>query len=385
VGGLAAGALVYAATGAHFTVPLRTLPYTRRERMSAAAAALVRLGLVAAVVVVGTYAGRYALQWPAGFKQQLVRGDYGQPRYFLDGEVSSTGWWWYFAEVLAIKTPPATLVLGGLSVAGLAFGRRLTRRDVAFLLVPPLVFALAMAASRIDLGWRLILPAYPLLILLAARAATLVPRTGFGQTVGTAVLLGMVLWGATEVRYLGRELSYANGLGATRGTLHERLGDSNIDWGQGLKALKADLAGRGDPVVYLAYVGTARPEAYGIRYERLPAWGQFHDPPADRVDPAGPVLAAVSVGNLQGTYLQDPSLYRWLRAREPVSRTDGSIWLFDVTGDDDAIGRLRALAAKASQPDPVVGPGGGSNTGAAQPPVQPTQATEPPVPPGGRD
>jgi hypothetical protein len=159
------------------------------------------------------------------------------------------------------------------------------------------------------------------------------------------VLLGMVLWGATEVRHLGRELSYANGLGATRATLHERLGDSNIDWGQGLKALQADLAGRGDPVVYLAYAGTARPEAYGIRYERLPTAGQFRDSPADRVDQAGPVLAAVSVNNLQGTALPDPSAYHWLRDREPVSRTDGSIWLFDLTGDADAIRRLQTLAA----------------------------------------
>ena len=315
------------------------------ERLWAAVAALVRLGLVAAVVVVAAYAGRHALQWPAGLTQHFVRGDDGPPHYFLDGEISATGWWRYFADVLAVKTPPATLVLAGLSVVGLAFGRRLARRDVAFLLVPPVVFGLGVAAARIDLGWRVILPAYPLLILLAARTATLVPRTGFGQTVGTAVLLGMVLWGATEVRHLGRELSYANGLGATRATLHERLGDSNIDWGQGLKALKADLAGRGDPVVYLAYAGTARPEAYGIRYERLPTAGQFRDPPTDRVDPAGPVLAAVSVNNLQGTALADPSAYHWLRQREPVSRTDGSIWLFDLTGDADAIRRLQALAA----------------------------------------
>src|SRR5262249_26255099 len=91
-GGLAVGILLYAAAGTHFTVPLRALPFTPRERISAALAALARLGLVAAVVVVGTYAGQHALQWPAGFKQQLVRGEFGQPHYFLDGEISSTGW-----------------------------------------------------------------------------------------------------------------------------------------------------------------------------------------------------------------------------------------------------------------------------------------------------
>lgn len=345
-GGLAVGVLLYAAAGNHFTVPLRALPFTPRERISAALAALARLGLVAAVVVVGAYAGQHALQWPAGFKQQLVRGEFGQPHFFLDGEISSTGWRHYFVEVLSIKTPPATLILAGLSVAGLLFGRRLTRRDLAFLVVPTLAYGLAMAATRVDLGWRLLLPAYPLLILLAARTATLVPKSGVGQMFGVAVLLGMVLWGAVDLRNLGRELSYANGLEATRANLHERLGDSNIDWGQGLKALKTELAGRGDPVIYLAYAGTARPEAYGIRYERLPTWGQFHEPPADRVDPNGPILVAVSVGNLQGTYLDDPSLYHWLRDREPVSRTDGSIWLFDMTGDADAVRRLRTLAAR---------------------------------------
>lgn len=345
VAGIGAGALLYAATGHPFTVPRRAIPYTRRERLTAAVSALVRLGLVAAVVVIASYRGVHALQWPAGFKQQLVRGDYGDPRYFLDGEISPTGWWRYFPEALAIKTPPATLVLAGLSAAGLFLGRRLTRRDVAFLLTPALVFAGLMAATRCNLGWRLLLPAYPLLILLAARTATLVPRAGFGRAVGGAVLAGMVLWGVTEVRHLGRELSYANGIGATRATLHERLGDSNIDWSQGLKALRAELAGRGDPVVYLAYAGTARPEAYGVRHERLPTWGQFHEPPPARVDPTGPVLVAVSVSNLQGTYLRDPATYRWLLDRPPVSRTDDSIWMFDVTGDDDALGRLRRLAA----------------------------------------
>jgi hypothetical protein len=342
--GLGIGGLFFAAAGGLFTVPKRALPNSSRERVAAAVPALVRLGLVAAVVVLATYTGRHALQWPAGFKQQLVRGEYGDPHFFLDGEVSSTGWWRYFPEVLAIKTPPATVILAGLSVAGFAFGRRFTRRDLAFVLLPPVVFGVAMAGARIDLGWRVILPAYPLLILLAARTATLVPRAGFGQALGAAVLLGMVLWGLTEVRNRGRELSYANGLGATRVNLHDRLGDSNIDWGQGLKALKADLAGRGDPVVYLSYAGTARPEAYGIRHERLPGWGQFHPASADRVDPAGTVFVAVSVCNLQGTYLAAPSLYRWLQERPPVSRTDGSIWLWDVTGDADTLDRLRRLA-----------------------------------------
>lgn len=349
--GLAVGVAAFAATGGQLTLPHHPPAYTVRGRLTTALTAFVRLGLVAAVIVAASYAGIHVLDWGAGFKQQLVRGEYGDPHFFLDGEVSSTGWWHYFPVVLAIKTPPATLVLAAVSVGGLLFGARLTRKDLGFVVLPALVYGLAIAAGRIDLGWRVLLPAYPLLILVAARSATLVPRTGQLQTVGAAALTGVVLWGATEIQHLGRELSYANGIGAGRANLHERLGDANIDWGQGLKSLKADLAQWDDPVIYLSYAGTARPEAYGIRHERLPGWGQFHSPSADRVDPKGRILVAVSVSNLQGTYLPDPATYRWLLAREPVSRTDDSIWVFDVTGDAEAIGRLQAKAVKPPTAD----------------------------------
>jgi hypothetical protein len=344
VAGIGAGAVVFSICGRHFSLPNRTA-YGLRRKLAEGLTAFVRLGLVAAVVVVGSYWGVHALDWGVGFKQQMSRGEFGNPHYFLNGEISSAGWWHYYPEVLAIKTPPAVLILAAVSVALIFFGRRLTARDAAFLIAPPLVYGVLIAATKIDLGMRVLLPAYPLLILLAARSATLVPKSGLLQPIALAILTGAVLWSAIEFRNLGRELSYANGLGATRANLHERLGDSNIDWGQGLKALKAELAQRGDPVIYLSYAGTARPEAYGIRHERLPAWGQFHDPPGDKVDPAGPILVAVSVSNVQGTYLSDPSTYHWLLTREPVSRTDGSIWLFDVTGDADAIRRLQQLAA----------------------------------------
>jgi 4-amino-4-deoxy-L-arabinose transferase-like glycosyltransferase len=343
VAGLGVGAVIFCVAGRQFSLPGRTA-YGVLQRLSVGLSAFVRLGLVAAAVVTLSYWGVHVLDWGAGLKQQLFRGEYGDPHFFLDGEISSTGWWRYFPEVLAIKTPPATLILAAVSIVLFFLGRRLTARDAAFLIVPPLGYGVAMAAMRFDIGWRVLLPAYPLLILVAARTATLVPRTGSLQTMVVASLTGAVLWSVTEARYLGRELSYANGLGATRANLHERLGDSNIDWGQGLKALKADLAQWNDPVIYLSYAGTARPEAYGIRHERLPGWGQFHPPTVDTVGPAGPVLVAVSVSNLQGTYLSNPHQYHWLREREPVSRTDGSIWLFDVTGDAKAIQRLQQLA-----------------------------------------
>ncbi|HKA08785.1 MAG TPA: phospholipid carrier-dependent glycosyltransferase [Gemmataceae bacterium] len=338
---LAVGAIGYVVAGGTLAVPGSAIGPSRRERLSALPAAAVRLGLIAAIVVVLIYFGIRAIDWPRGLKQQLARDVLGDPHFYLNGEISTTGWWEYFLWVLAIKTPPATLILAAASVAMMRAGQVFMRRDVWFLLVPAIVYFVAVSASRIDIGWRVILPAYPALILLAARAATIVPKGGASRIAGWAVLIGLVLPVVTDLRHLGKELSYANGLFVGRDDLHRYLGDANIDWGQGLKALRAELAGHGDPMIYFSYAGTARPEAYGIHYQRLPGWGQFRPPPGGRVQRAGRVLVAVSVSNLQGTYLHDPTTFRWLLDRPPLSRTDGSIWVWDLTGDLEAISRLR--------------------------------------------
>jgi hypothetical protein len=317
------------------------------RRLGQLSSAFVRLGIIAAIAILPAYFFVQFLDWPRGLRLQLGRHEFEPPHYFLNGEVSSHGWWWYFPEVIALKTPAGTLILAIFSLGVGIVGRQFTRRDVAFLLVPAAVFFLGMVAARINIGLRVILPAYPLLWLLAARVATMshwvVPRKAAWCAVGGAVILPPLVDGDL----LGqRSLSYVNGVVAGRAEAHRYLGDSNLDWGQGLTFLSARLREDGYPVIYLSYAGTARPEAHGVRYERLPGWGEFREPPDDRVDPSGRVLVAVSVTNLQGTYLRDPTAYLWLLEREPISRLDGSIWLWDVTGDAAAMQRLRTLSQR---------------------------------------
>jgi hypothetical protein len=346
------GGLVIAASGytlAGSTIALRgaTIDSSLRSRLSALMTVFVRLTLIACVVVLISYFGINALDWPAGFKQQLVRGEFGDPHFFLNGDISSKGWWYYFFEVLAIKTPVWMLILLAVGIASLV-RRRPDRRELAFVYMPAMIYFLAMILSGIDIGWRVILPAYPALILLAARSVAVITfpasTSRSVRIIAHLPFFAVLLLAVVDLFKGPGELSYSNGIIAGRHDLHRYLGDSNLDWGQGLKAIKTELGSRGDQVIYLAYAGTARPEAYGIRHERLPTWGQFHTPPADRVDPVGPILFAVSVSNLQGTYLNEPTMYRWLMDREPVSRTDGSIWLWDLTGDTDAIEQVRNLA-----------------------------------------
>ena len=342
VAGAGVGAIIFLRTGGTFAVPGRS---GEGDRFGQLVSAFVRLGLIAAVTILPAYFVVQALDWARGLRLQLGRNELADPHYFLNGEISTRGWWGYFLEVVALKTPAGTLALTVASLALLRVRPRFTRRDVAFLLVPPIVYFLAMSAARIDIGIRVILPAYPLLWLLAARVAALDLGPAVRALVWLAVGVAVVAPVLSDRDWLGRRsLSYVNGLVAGRADGHRYLGDSNIDWGQGLRELGVELREIDAPVIYLSYAGTARPEAEGIRFVRLPGWGQFRDPTGDRIDPAGRILVAVSVSNLQGTYLKDPTWYHWLLDRPPVSRTDDSIWLFDVTGDAVAIERLRRLA-----------------------------------------
>jgi hypothetical protein len=343
--GCGLGTLVFVGAGGSFAVP-GTVD-AKMDRFGKFISAFVRLGLVAVVTILPAYFVIQSLDWARGLRLQLGRNEFEPPYYYLNGNISTHGWWWYFAEVIALKIPAGTLALAAISLATLWLRPRLTWRDIAFLVVPPTVYFLAMSAARIDIGIRVVLPAYPLLWLLAARVAALDVVPAIRRLVWLAVAITAVVPVIADRDWLGeRSLSYFNGLIAGRADGHRYLGDSNIDWGQGLRALKAELVARGDPVIYLSYAGTARPEAEGIRYQRLLGWGEFRDPPLDRVDPTGRVLVAVSVSNLQGTYLREPVMYHWLLDREPVSRTDDSIWVFDLTGDEDAIRRLPLAATR---------------------------------------
>src|SRR5204863_3054509 len=121
--------------------------------------------------------------------------------------------------------------------------------------------------------------------------------------------------------------------------------DSNLDWGQGLPELKAYMDREGIDAVYLAYFGTDRPEAYGIRHQALPGYGRVGDPGGEAIPADAPRhVVAVSANHLVGLMLRDPDTYAWLRHREPTAVLGGCVYVFDLTGDPEAIRRVRNLA-----------------------------------------
>jgi 4-amino-4-deoxy-L-arabinose transferase-like glycosyltransferase len=288
----------------------------------------------------------------AGFDRQRATMEGSHPVY-LDGVWNLEGFPAYYLYCAAYKWPHGTQlwILLGLALwfgAGwrLTLGRprrpdpEVLQRWYAWvragvLLLVPAVTLVSIASSMgMQLGFRYIMPAFPLLYLLAGLAAPAIwPRATWGRAGLAMLVLAGLLWG---LRSHPHHLAYFNEAsgGLVGGRAH--LADSNLDWGQDLGPLRDELRSRGIERVALAYFGMIPPAGVGFDYE-LP-------PPATRLaangrPPAGWYAVSVNFvlgrphtirnpdGSIRGAGYQEFGYFRRLR---PVTTVGGSIDLYHV-------------------------------------------------------
>ncbi len=253
---------------------------------------------------------------------------------FLLGEHYTDGRWYFFPVAMSIKAPLGTLALWFWGIAyALYAGVRgvLSRRwqDLSWLVwwgLPVVVILGPAMMGSANMGVRLVLPVYPFLFLLGgsllgqnlavARGRVLSPK---GRIVRVLPWFLVLVSASSVMAQAPRYLSYINEAWGGPAQGWRYVGDSNYDWGQSLKELKAFLDERGwaDERIYLVYFGGELPEERGIRY---------HRPPCEPVEG----VIAVSVTYLQGLYLDNPECYGWLRDREPLARVGHTIWVYRI-------------------------------------------------------
>jgi hypothetical protein len=325
------------------------------SRWRAALEFAFRLGLIALVALAATYGFLHFDQWGRGLKFQLSRAEHGDGVLYLNGELSRTGWYHYFLVLLPLKLPAGLLYM--LVCACLARVPCRAPRS-AFVFVPPLVFFALASYSRVDLGVRVVLPVLPFLYILASGLVKLgTPNCSVPPADGETPCKSDLWFAGRVLTFLGvvavvisagrsdpYPISYFNEFIRGPREATEFVADSNLDWGQGLPALKQYLDSNNIDVVYLSYFGTDRPESYSIRFQALPTYGRIGEPGGEVIPANAPRhVLVVSANNLLGIYLNDPNTFAWLRQREPTAILAGSLFVFDLTGDSDAIGRVRAL------------------------------------------
>ena len=239
---------------------------------------------------------------------------------FLLGELRDGAFPSYFLVTFALKTP---LPLVGLLVLAAFAAPRLPWREAAFLWLPVLVYVALTFARGLQIGHRHLLPIYPFLFVAAGRAATRAGRM-------RAAVVVLAAWYAVgTLRVHPHYLAYFNELAGGPRNGHRLLVDSNLDWGQDLKGLKAWMDARGISRIKLSYFGSADPAYYGIDADNLPGYSAPHPVRVtSEVRPGD--LVAVSATNLQGVYLDEEgrALMERFRRQTAIDQVGYSILIY---------------------------------------------------------
>ncbi|HNW45578.1 MAG TPA: hypothetical protein PKI19_13845, partial [Elusimicrobiales bacterium] len=258
---------------------------------------------------------------------------------FIWGRYPLGGVWWYFPLAFMVKTPPALIFL---AAAGIFAVFRRPGRDWVWVLLPPVFYFAASFGTKMQIGYRHILPVMPFVALAAGLGAEYLFEKRSWLLLPAAALT--LVWGGLLYRVHPYYLAYFNELAGGPGNGYKLLADSNLDWGQDVKTLAAYLKTRGNPPVVFSYFGVARPESYGMNYLPLGVYfGSQLTGTGMQVCSMKEVLLAVSATNLQGVYYPDKRSFAWLKDRRPVFTAGYSISLYDLTGDRDGLEKLAAL------------------------------------------
>ena len=219
----------------------------------------VRQAVPTIAALVGWIDGHHLL--PNAFSEGFLHGQglvQGRPS-FLAGSYSNFGWWYYFPVAFLLKTPLALLALFFMGVVSIVRRRRLLSLDgEAFVIVPIALFLGVAMTSTLNIGLRHILPIYPFVIVVAVLAvdALLNGRSRNGQKICAALLVAGVLEFASVYP---NNLAFFNRAVGGQSNGFRYLADSNLDWGQDLKPLKAWMDRNRVTHINLAYFGVADP------------------------------------------------------------------------------------------------------------------------------
>ena len=136
---------------------------------------------------------------------------------------------------------------------------------------------------------------------------------------------------AETARALPYPLAFFNAFAGGPGRGDRIVNDSNVDWGQGLLALRDEMRTRGIARLQLVSHGTTDPALYGIDY--VPFFGGALDSTVDYVAVSSYFLVGLParIMTSQG-YTSEPKRFDFtpLLAREPEARPAGCLYLYKV-------------------------------------------------------
>jgi len=256
------------------------------------------------------------------FLESLLYTGEGRSSYLLGS--AGQGAWYYFPFALLIKLPLSLWLLLLVALLPLLSQRTWRQHPWNFVICAgvPIFYLLVLCTADLQIGVRHALPLLPLMFFWLAWGLAQGQVFWRRKSVLALALLAVLEFGWAYPDFL-QYFSPIVG-GASQG--HHYLVDSNLDWGQDLKALKSWMDEEGVEHINLSYFGTAKPEYYGISATHLRGQSSVFTP-AGKIGerPKLPGWIAISVTNLKQEL---PAFYSGMREKEPDAKIKETIWLY---------------------------------------------------------
>ena len=320
--------------------------------------------------------------WMAGNKIMRPLGEYmlgvlmvtqrssgGNTAYFL-GEVSASGWWYYFPVVFVLKEPAPSLILIFLAfilglwliIKNIFKNPRLSSifshlydylgtHFAEFSMISfVILYWLYSLSSPLNIGFRHILPTLPFIYILTAGglkkwlAGKAIVEANFWKKLLTSLtnilklsfkgvfISVLLVWFLLETLFAAPYfLPYFNQFGGGTDNGYKYVTDSNYDWGQDLKRLVNWVNDNKIDKIAVDYFGGGNPRYY--LDGKAEYWWSSRGNPSEE----GIKWLAISINNLQSAkgrlhpgQLRNPEdEYQWLKnPYQPDSRAGKSIFIY---------------------------------------------------------
>src|SRR3989344_3956068 len=295
---------------------------------------LVNLSLIIVVPAFIILYFTYLMPSDLGFYIKGLRTIYAdwKPGYqfYLNGNFSPDGWWYYFLEAFLLKTPIPALIVFAVSI--LLYKKiKMDGWSKALVFLPMLFFALVTSIKAHNISVRYFIPVIPFLVLYAGGIVKIfnfqfLIFNKFSIT-NLKVFIILLLSGwyiLSAVLIYPNYMPYFNELVGGSKNGYKYLDDSNIEWGHDLKRLGKYQASNPDTKVIYSWRNSS-PEDYGVKNLLIADDSGWWREPEGRDIVNTFLLIRMQLLSKQR---DDPSL-NWLALYEPVDKIGQSFFIYD--------------------------------------------------------
>ena len=259
----------------------------------------------------------------------------GRPAFLL-GQVSKTGWWYYFPVAFALKTtiPFLFASIGGTIWTVFQVLKR-RRFVVLYAVLPGLLYLALSMTSHLNIGVRHVLPMFSFVAITGAGFISHLVEFGWKRSRGFGIALAVIALVpclAIAISSFPNYLTYFSPLAGGTARDWQMLSDSNVETGQEVKTLAKYLKERGENRVTGIMVGGEFLKFYGIELNDFPQWD---DDDKDSEDPDNASTVDTEYVAIGAWYLSEIDLsdkqkqiINTYRQQKPEAMVGNSIFVF---------------------------------------------------------